>query len=64
MERAIGVAALLALLLPAPAWASGGHGSPTPTCRKGCKPLSPWQLRQLRYHPEQRPPSLNGEQGR
>lgn len=51
---------VIALLLPLPgsAWASGSHGSPTPTCRKGCKPLSPGQIRQLRQHPNELPPQI------
>ncbi len=65
MRRAIGAAAFLLLLLPAPAWATGGgHGGPTPTCRKGCKPLSPEQVRQLRHHPEQLPPGVDDGRGR
>ena len=65
MRRAISAIAFSLLLLPTPAWAmGGGHSGPTPTCRKGCKPLSPVQLRHLRQHPEQRPPGVDDGRGR
>lgn len=38
--------------------ADGGHGGPTPICRKGCKPLSPEQLRYMHQRSVQPPPSI------
>ncbi len=62
----IRVAAILSLLVqPIPALAGGqGHGGPTPTCRKGCRPLSPAQVERLRQHPDELPPQIGGAPAR
>ncbi len=63
--RWVGIA--LAVLLaapPGPALARGGASGPTPTCRKGCKPLPPEQARQVRRHPDELPPQIGGNPAR
>ena len=51
--------AALPLLAPYPASARGNsHSGPTPTCRNGCKPLSPAQVQSLREHPGELPPQI------
>ena len=59
----LGARLALALMLaasPGPVLARGAGSGPTPTCRKGCKPLSPEQVRQLRRHPSELPPQIGG----
>ncbi len=57
--RFIASTCVLLLLTQVPVSAAGGgHGGPTPTCRKGCKPLTPEQLRQMRYRCIPLPPAI------
>ncbi len=60
--RIVALIALFPVVMPiAPVLANGGgHGGPTPTCRKGCKPLSAAQLRHVQQHPEDLPPQIGG----